>query len=80
MHYGFGVFGLHGVGTALFWLVLIAVVAWLVVALINSNSSRENPHHQSAMEILKERYATGEISRHEFETKKRDILGGHRTG
>ena len=80
MHGGIGVFGMNGVGTALVWIVIIAAVAWLAVALMNSNSSSKDPHHRSAMEILKERYATGEISRHEFETKKRDLLGGHRTG
>ena len=38
----------------------------------NSNYDR-NSSGSNAMEILKERYARGEISREEFETMKKDL-------
>ncbi len=56
----------------LWWGIIIAAVI-VIVKLLSSGSS--NPkRNKSAMEILKERYAKGEISKEEFEDKKQDIL------
>ncbi len=78
MHYGFGGFSMGGFGMILFWIVLIAAVAWLAIALTGFSRKEENRRSKSALEILEERYAAGEISRHEFETKKQDIAGGQK--
>lgn len=55
----------------LWWVVVIglAVVAvkWL------SQQRGEQPKEDSALEILKRRYARGEISKEEFEEKKKDL-------
>jgi putative membrane protein len=55
----------------LFWILIIVVVVlgirWL---LGQSKESRSD----SALEILRRRYARGEIEKEEFETKKRDLL------
>lgn len=67
-----GMRGLHmGVGWILI-LVVVAVVVWLLVRapLSASSSGAERP---DALDILKERYARGEIDREEFEQKKRDL-------
>jgi putative membrane protein len=64
--------GLHmGLGWILI-LVVVAVVVWLLVRgpLSVSGSGAERPR---ALDILKERYARGEIDREEFEQKKRDL-------
>ena len=54
----------------LFWvLVIIGIVLairWL------TNQRREKPS-DSALEILRQRYARGEIDKEEFEAKKRDL-------
>ena len=56
----------------LWWILIIAAV----VVIIKYLSSGGSPQPQkSAMDILKERYAKGEISKEEFEEKKQDILG-----
>lgn len=63
--------GLGWLWMVLFWVLLIvaivALVRWLFI------SSVERPKQRTAMDILEERYARGEIDRDEFEQKKRDL-------
>jgi len=69
---GFG-FGIPGVGMWIFWILLIVLVFWVVRGL----PTRETPRtrDRSALEILEERYARGEIDKAEFDSKRRDLLG-----
>ncbi len=56
----------------LFWALLIAGVVFLIRWLLGqSKESRTD----SALEILRQRYARGEINKDEFESKKRDLGG-----
>ena len=73
MHHGHW-FGLGGGFMWLFWVLLIVVIVWAVKAVVGS---RGNPpdRKKSALDILEERYATGEIDQDEFE-RKRKHLGG----
>ncbi len=59
----------------LFWLIIIAVIIWAVVRITGSAASRSNssPSTESPLDILKKRYARGEISREEFEQMKKDL-------
>jgi len=54
----------------LFWIVIVGVVIWALVALAGRGSARRE---ESALDILKKRYARGEISKEEFEAKKQDL-------
>jgi len=60
----------------LFWglaiLGLVAVVRWIVGRGKTTRNEASNP--QSALEILKSRFARGEISREEFERMKKELL------
>jgi putative membrane protein len=61
-------------GTA-FWILLIVGIVLLVVwAIQKSKGAGTGRTEDSALEILKKRYARGEISKEEFEEKKRDLL------
>ena len=73
MMYGFGG---HGWGMGFGWLIgliILGIFIWLVVKVINQNNSSGSSNNKSALDILKERYAKGEIGKEEFEEKKKDI-------
>lgn len=55
----------------LFWILLIVVIVIIVKAITASGS--EQPAPKSAMDILRERYARGEIDDEEFERKRREL-------
>lgn len=77
---GFG-FGMGGIVMAVVTIALIGLGVLLVAALfprIASSNTTSNPSPrveapQSAIEILKQRYARGEISKEQFEQMKRDV-------
>jgi len=61
-------------GMGLWWLVLVAVVAVLVVALSRRGGAASGGlGRESARDVLDRRYAAGEIGRDEYEQKKRDL-------
>lgn len=66
----------HGFGMGWGWIIglfiLIAVI-WLLINAINQNRGTNRRIEKPAAEILKERYAKGEISKEEFESKMRDL-------
>ncbi len=57
----------------LFWVLLIAGVAWLVATLVASRGRASSSTGTSATDIVKERYARGEIDRTEYEQKLQDL-------
>jgi putative membrane protein len=61
----------------IFWLAIIGLIIWGVNAIVNTNRSRnqhnDTPPKEDALEILKKRYARGEITREQFEQMKRDL-------
>ena len=71
---GWGWIGLGMVHMLLFWILVILGIVVLVRALSGGGTSSrlEGP---KALDILKSRYAKGEITREQFEQMKRDIGG-----
>ena len=70
---GFGFFGM-----LLFWVVLIAGVVALLrwTAGAAQGARPATGSEKSALDILSERYARGEIDRAEFTEKRADLSGG----
>jgi putative membrane protein len=58
----------------LFWILVILGVVVLVKWLIEKDK-KGSEGGEGALEILKKRYARGEIDKEEFEQKKKDLLG-----
>lgn len=67
---GYGLFG--GVFMLIFWIVIIVLLFWLFRS--NRHGDHSSGKEKTPLEILKERYAKGEIDKKEFEEKKKDIL------
>ncbi len=74
MGYGMGWIGM--IFMAAFWIAVIVGIAFLIRWSVISTGSVGNrgKAEESALEILKKRYARGEIKKEEFEEKKKDLI------
>ena len=63
-------------GGIIMWILLIAALVLLVYFTVRAAGGGEKSGEvsENALDILKKRYAAGEISKEEFEEKKKDIL------
>lgn len=61
----------------IFWIAVIIGIVFLIKWLMEQGRTdrRMSPTEESALDILKKRYAKGEINKEEFEQKKRDLIG-----
>ncbi len=83
VNWGWGMMGpgMMGFGWAWFMPILMVLfwglVAWGIVALVRGWGSccipSRNGDTESALNILRKRYAKGEINRNEFEARKKDL-------
>ena len=58
----------------IFWIAVIVVLVFFIKWLVQQSRPSETRQEESAMEILRKRYAKGEIDKEEFEKKKKDLL------
>ena len=65
--------GFGGIGMILFWVFIIAGIVVLTKYLADGPRGSDPPREKSPLDVLKERYARGEIDREEFERKRRDL-------
>jgi putative membrane protein len=72
MHFFDGGFymGFGGIWMVLWWVVIIASIVLLVKWF---SEDRSRPRDKTALEILKERYARGEINQAEFERMRSEL-------
>jgi putative membrane protein len=82
MMMGFGYGGLNMILMILFWLAIIVVAVWVLSRLFPqvagftappSNGRRSEPA-ESPLDILKQRFARGELSQAEYDEMRRKLL------
>ncbi len=59
----------------IFRLVFIGLIVWLIIHALSNNKTDINTFNQpeTALDILKKRYAKGEITKEQFDQIKKDI-------
>ncbi|OGP25198.1 MAG: hypothetical protein A2X99_11175 [Deltaproteobacteria bacterium GWB2_55_19] len=67
-------YGYHWIIWLGFWVLIILGIFLIVRALAGRKAGGEGVE-KSALDLLNERYARGEITREEYNEKKKDILG-----
>lgn len=71
-----GGFGTMGVMSVL-WILIIGLIVWAVIALargVSQPTGSDSGASDSALNVLKKRYARGEINKDEYEEKKKDLV------
>lgn len=68
-------FNFFGGGWMMFiwWFLIIALVIFAIRAVMNSGQSSQSQGKETPMEILKRRYANGEIDEEEFRRRKQEL-------
>lgn len=73
-YWGAGVWGAWMIFHWLFWPALLALLIWAGIALSRRSRSNDSIDTTTALDLLNERYARGEIERDEYLQSKKDIL------
>jgi len=58
----------------IFWIAVIVGLIFLIKWVVQQGREGEPRVKEDALEILKKRYAKGEVDKEEFEQKKKDLL------
>ena len=67
------IWGGHGYGWII-WIIALFVIIWIVIRIANAGQNRRTDcSGESPLDIIKKRYARGEISKEEFEQMKKDL-------
>ncbi len=73
-HEGAGWWMLYGgIAMVIFWVLIITLVVWIIRALTTHEHRDRGPERRDPLDIAKERYAKGEISKEEFDRIKKDL-------
>lgn len=57
----------------IFWVILLVVLVFIVKGVAGNNPGSGVPNSESPLDILKKRYARGEIDEQEFERRRHDL-------
>lgn len=69
-------FSAHGWGMGWGWLlilILIGIFIWVLIKVFIRAGQSKTTGSKNPLDILKERYAKGEINKEEFEERKKDL-------
>jgi len=58
-----------------FWIILFVVLVWVIKSATDSSSGNKSASEDSPLDILKKRYARGEIEEQEYERRRKELEG-----
>ena len=61
-------------GGMFMWLILLVLIGVVVYFVLQSSKSKSSAT-ESPLDVLKKRYARGEIKKHQFDQMKKDLTG-----
>lgn len=66
---------MYGYGGGFMWLILLVLVGAVIYFLLQASKSKgpDGSVMETPLDILKKRYAKGEIDKEEFDSKKKDL-------
>ena len=62
-----------GFGGVFMWLILLVIIGLIIYFIINGQNLVKHEARETPLEILKKRYAKGEISKEEYDRIKKDL-------
>lgn len=63
-----------GYGGAFMWLIFLVIIGVIVYFIVRSEKwMKRGPDEETALDVLKKRYAKGEITKQEYEKIKKDL-------
>ncbi len=71
-YYGDYFYPMHSFFGPIFMVIFWVLIIWMITRFVRHHP-HPNVHHGKALDILKERYAKGEITKEQFEIMKKDI-------
>jgi putative membrane protein len=57
----------------IFWIIVIIGLVFLIKGIVQQGNPKESKSGETPLDILKKRYARGEINKEEFEQRKKDL-------
>ncbi|MBN2539508.1 MAG: SHOCT domain-containing protein [Deltaproteobacteria bacterium] len=71
--YGWGHMMGPGFGGMFMWILLLIAVVLIVYSLMRTLKGGGTSPHETALDVLKKRYAQGEISKEKYDEMKKDL-------
>ena len=72
-NYGYGMMGYGGMFIGLLFLIIIIVLGYFLIKSLIEHNKTQGVAGKSALDIAKERYAKGEITKEELEEIKKNL-------
>lgn len=73
-NYGWGAGNfLGGFGMFIFWIVIVGLIVWAVMAATRSGRAHEHNQSPSPQDIARVRYARGEITKEQYDQLRKDL-------
>ena len=71
-HYGMGAWGWWWM--ILVWVIIIVAAIFIIKSIVGKGTGSQ--HHETPLDVLKRRYAAGEITKEQFDQMKKDLTSG----